>query len=248
MSTRLTPGQILRLLASVIAVLLLLHGVMVIAQYGFGDRGFLKLRALFDVNGEQNIPTLFSTVQLLFASGLLALVFAESRRTRHADRYYWLSLALVFAFLACDEFCELHERLIGPLRRALHVTGALSFAWVIPYAGFVALFAAGYARFWWRLAPRIRRLFFLAGAIYVGGGIGMEMAGAALFTAYGWESVQFDAETMIEEGMEMFGVALLIYAVLSELQSRVQHLSVLLVPSSAAAGIPDELTRGGRLE
>lgn len=224
MTAHITPRKVLLTLSGIIVGLVLLHGVIVVAEYGFGDRGFMKLRALFDLNREQNIPTLFSTLQLLLASLLCAVLGAEAVKSRRRGRYYWAGLALIFAFLAGDEFCQWHEHLIDPMRRSLHVTGALSFAWVIPYSALVALFAGGYARFWWRLDPAIRWRVAAAGVIYVGGGIGMEMLGSELFTLYGWESVQFDVECMVEEGMEMFGVALFVHALLLQLQQRVSEL------------------------
>lgn len=230
MSATLNPRLVLKFLAGVIGVLMLLHGVMVLAQYGFGHPGFLKLRALFDLNREQNIPTLFSTLQLLACSALLLLAGSDVRSKHEKGAGYWFGLAWIFAFLGGDEFCEWHEHLIKPLRESLHSTGALSFAWVIPYSALVLLFAVGYARFWWRLQPRTRWLFAVAGVLYVGSGIGMEMVGSELFTLYGWESVQFDVETLVEEGGEMFGVALFLFAVLDYLSQRLGVVHLRLAP------------------
>jgi hypothetical protein len=156
-------------------------------------------------------------------------------------------LSLIFAFLAGDEFCEWHERLIDPLRKSLHVTGALSFAWVIPYSAAVLVFVAAYAKFWWRLPTRTRLLFAVAGVLYVGGGIVMEMAGSWLFTRYGWESVQFDVETMFEEAMEMGGVAIFVYALLGYLGDRVGSLQIVLA-SPRDGQLNDGLLRDALLD
>ena len=228
MTLAVAPRLVLKTLLASIAVLAVLHGVMVAAHHGFGDTGFLKLRALFDLNREQNIPTLFSTLQLALASALLALMFLLAGRNNWSGRYYWGGLALIFAFLAGDEFCEWHETLIAPMREHFQVSGALSFGWVIPYSALVLLFAAGYARFWWELPKQTRWLFALSAVIFVGGGIGMEMVGSYLFTLYGWESVQFDVQTMLEESLEMSGVALFVYALLCHLRDRVGALAIRL--------------------
>lgn len=246
MSATLNPRQVLKVLVAAIGLLMLAHGVMVVAEYGFGHPGFLSLRALFDMNGEQNIPTLFSTLQLLACSALLLLVGMDVRRKEERGEWYWFGLAAVFAFLGGDEFCQWHEHLIGPLRERLHPTGALSFAWVIPYSALVLAFALGYARFWWRLPAITRTLFALAGVIYVGSGIGMEMVGSKLFTVYGWESVQFDTETLVEEGGEMFGVALFLYAILDHLSKRVDALRIEL-RSHRAQPAGDSLLEDTRL-
>jgi hypothetical protein len=217
---------VLRVLLMTTAVLVCLHGVILVAQFAFGDPRFLRLRFFFDLNKEMNIPTLFSTLQLVLASALLAVVSAHARRTKARDPFYWAGLALVFAFLAGDEFCAWHEHLIAPLRRTLHATGALSFTWVVPYSALVLLFVVGYVRFWWRLPPRTRRLFAVAGVLYVGGAIGMEMVGSKIFTVYGWESLQFELEVMVEEAMEMTGVAVFVYAILCYLGERVGTIEI----------------------
>lgn len=227
--------MLLKGLVAAAGVLVILHLSMVIAEYGFGRPNFLKLRSLFDLNREQNIPTLFSTVQLILASLFLTLLTADARAARCGDTPYWAGLAVVFLYLAIDEFCELHERLIAPMRGALHVTGALSFAWVIPFGALVIGFAAIYARFWWRLPTNTRLMFAVAGAMYVGGGIGLEMMGSKLFTVYGWHSVQFDLETMFEEGMEMTGVAIFVYALAVRLGDRVPAFSLTLSRHSGNA-------------
>ncbi len=223
----------------VIAVLVLLHFVGVVAEDVFGDPRFLKLRALFDLNREQNIPTLFSTMQLLLASLLLAIVFSIARRESNPDRFYWAGLSLIFACLGADEFCEWHERLIEPMRRVFHPTGALSFAWVIPYSALLLLFGLGYARFWWRLPPPTRQRFAVAGVIYVGGGIVLEMVGAEIFTLAGWQNLPYDMETMVEEGMEMSGVALFICAILGHLRDRVGAIRIELRDDRNGADHPE---------
>jgi hypothetical protein len=158
MSFSISPLQLLKLLGGAIALFVLMHALMLVADYGLGRDNLFMIRALFDLNREQNLPTLFSTLQLLLAAGLLLTLFADARLSKRSDSIYWLGLALVFAFLAADEFCEWHEKLVGPLRHVLHPTGAFSFAWVIPYAGFVVLVGLMCCRFWWRLPSPSRRL------------------------------------------------------------------------------------------
>jgi hypothetical protein len=100
------------------------------------------------------------------------------------------------------------------------------FAWVIPYAAFVLVVAIAMARFWRRLPARSRWQFAAAGLTYVGGGIGMEMLGSKLFTIYGWHSLQFDLQTMLEEFLEMFGVALSVCALVGLIQQRSGRLTL----------------------
>jgi len=233
MTFSITPQRLFKLLSAIVGILVLMHALMLIADYGLGRDNMLEVRTLFDLNREENIPTMFSALQLLLAGALLFVLHCESRKTARGDALYWLALAAVFAFLATDEFCELHEQLIGPMQRWLHVKrGALTFAWVVPYAALVAVFAAAFVRFWWRLPARSRSLFAIAAVIYVSGGIGMEMVGSKIFTIYGWHSFQFDLQTMFEEFMEMFGITLFVYALAKLIQQRVDSIKFSLVPNA----------------
>ena len=206
------------MLVLAIGTLLLLHAAGFIADHFYGNARFLKLRALFDVGQEQNLPTLFSTLQLEFAGLLLLLAARISVRQRRPGTYYWAGLAALFAFLGADEFCEWHERLVEPMQRIFHATGVLSFAWAIPYSVFVLLFAAGYLCFWWRLPGATRLQFAIAGLVYVGGGIGAEMVGAKIFAEYGWQNTFYGISTLVEDGMETLGVAVFVHAVLGYLR------------------------------
>src|SRR4051812_21411756 len=196
MKLSVTPASIFKSLLACVAALAVMHCVALLVETLVGGRLALLMWQMFDLNHEENFPTLFSVLQLLLCSGVLLLIHKESRSSGRPEGYYWLALAAVFAFLSIDELCELHERLIEPMRRLLKPTGALSFAWVIPYSGLVLVVGAFFIRFWWRLAPRYRLLFAVAGVFYAGGAIGMEMVGSYLFTRYGWQSIQFNLETL----------------------------------------------------
>ena len=237
MSFSISPIRFVKFLGACVAVLVALHIVMVATVHGFGGKHI----DFFDLNAEQNLPTLFSTLQLLLASGLLLLLGLESRQGKRGESFYWLAMAFVFAYLATDEFCEIHEKLVAPLRRLLHAQGALGFAWVIPYSAVVLIFGALFARFWWRLPSRTRVLFAVAGVGYVGGALGMEMVGSYIFTKYGWTSIQFDLETLVEEFMEMASITLFVFALAEVAQSRVRSLAFHFTPATQTAVEIDEL-------
>jgi hypothetical protein len=205
-----------------IAILLCLDASLLVIKFGLGHQSTYGLTYLFDLNLEQNIPTLFSTLDLAFASLLLWTHSRKLNNERQPDSAYWLGLSIIFAFLATDEFCSIHERLNKPVEQLLHTTnGALLYAWVVPYAAFVLIFAAVYLRFWWRMPTRYRILFAVAGSIYVVGALGLEMIGAELDSIYGiGASVAEGIEIIVEEGMEMSGIALFVYALLCSLRDR----------------------------
>jgi len=219
---RLSARSVFVFLMACIGALLCLDAGLLVIKFALGHQSTYGLTYLFDLNLEQNIPTLFSTLDLAFASLLLWMCSRQSTNESHPDSRYWLGLSCIFAFLAVDEFCSIHERLNKPVEHLLHTTShALLYAWVVPYAALVMLFAAVYVRFWWRLPARERRLFAIAGAIYVVGALGLELIGSELDVIYGMgASAAEGIEIIVEEGMEMSGIALFVYALLCTLRDR----------------------------
>lgn len=178
---------------------------------------------LFDLNTEGNLPTLFSTLLLLSASVLLFLIFIKRKIAEDKDRLYWLFLSGIFFFLALDESLQIHEKvtnmvnLIGNDSEVTLITerpGFLRYVWVVPYAVLlVGLFLIIY-RFLWRLPASTRNLFLLSGSMFVSGAVGLELLQGHYDSALGSNFYTVVLYT-IEEGLEMGGVVLFIYALLS---------------------------------
>ena len=130
---------------------------------------------LFSLGNGSSVPSWYSAILFLFASGLLAAITCIKRLTGD-ERYVpqWAALALIFLYLSTDEMLRLHERMSSTLLQpaldslGFEPTGVLSYPWVIVYAPLVLVFALAYLKFWLGLPARIR-LFFTAGALLVGG-------------------------------------------------------------------------------
>jgi len=197
----------------------------IIGQFGkyyLGRESLYGLVPLFDVNGEANIPTWYSSITLLVCSFLLGVI-AYSKKVED-DRYFrhWLGLSLIFAFLSLDEIAGIHE-LFSQMRTALKGS-IFHFAWVLPFGLIVLILFFTYLQFIRHLPPETRRLVIMAGAIYVGAALGIEVFEGALVSVYGEEIVYrtlstpakiFTLLTIIEEFMEMLGVVIFIHALLS---------------------------------
>ena len=93
-----------------------------------------RLVMLFNVGGEHNIPTFFSSFLLIFAGVLLAIITLLERNRKASGVLYWAILSFGFLFMAVDEFFSFHERLTEPMQRLLGGgnLGLFHFAWVIP--------------------------------------------------------------------------------------------------------------------
>jgi hypothetical protein len=221
------PQRLRTLLFTAVFVLVAMHVAMLAGGLPMPQEG-TSLRARFNLDAEGNIPSKYSTLQLCVAVGLLLLLFVEARRARRERAWHWLALAAVFTFLTLDEYYSIHERLITPMRQLLGPRNVLEFAWVLPYAGLVAIFTAAFLRFWKDLPRPARRGMALAAAVYIGGALGMELAGSLIVTNLGWESPLYALEVVIEETMELVGIALFVLALAGLLRERAGHITLQL--------------------
>ena len=202
-----------------------LHFIGVIIQHYSGHDYIYGLIPLFDVNEEANIPTFYSTVALLFATALLSIIAISHRRNGSAYKY-WVGLAIIFLFISIDEFASIHELLSPSTRETLHTSGLLHFAWVIPYGIAFIAFGIAYLKFLIRLPKDIMILFIISGAVFISGAIGFEMISAKRNEIYGYHEFIFLLYGMCEEFLEMLGVALFIYTLLTYIAKQFKSVTI----------------------
>jgi hypothetical protein len=194
-------------LSSLAALLVVANLAGVMAKFHWGvapEHGWV---ASFDLDGERNVPSVFSTGLILLCAGLMTVI---ARIERGPNRRGWWGLAAIFVFLAADELVSLHERLIEPLRAALHTSGLLYFAWLIPYGLAVLVTGALYLRFLLRLPGTTRRRVIIAGVVYLTGAVGLELIGGAYLESLGnRHNLPYELLTTLEETLEMAGMILL---------------------------------------
>ena len=98
------------------------------------------------------------------------------------------------------------------MRVLLGTSGIFHFAWIIPGAGFAIAVALYFRGFLFSLEARTRNLIIASGAIFVSGAIGVEMLEGIIVPTLGVGSIDYTAAEMLEEGLEMCGVVLVLYA------------------------------------
>jgi len=214
MSLEIEPKGILKKLLCFIMVLVLLNILGLISKFYFDYDYIYGLVPLFDFDTEKNIPTFYSAVALLFASFLLFFITVV-RKKNELTYIGWSGLAVIFLFLSIDEITSLHERLIRPVREMLDTSGLLFSAWVIPYGLAVLFFVAVYFKFLMRLPKQVMFLFVVSGGIYVSGALGLELLEGYYYDQHGEIDLTFAIFYTIEEFLEMLGVALFIYGILT---------------------------------
>lgn len=202
-------------------------------RYRGGHGNLLGFVDFFDVDHEQSLPTFFSVCLLLGAAAVVAGI-AHVQRLR-ADRFatHWRWLAIGFFGLALDEIAGLHEKLTPFTHWLLGRYPLAPRSWTV--VGMVLAGTAGvfFLRFLHHLPYRVRRLVVAAGAIYLGGTIGMEIIGGANVRVNGL-GIGYAVYSVIEEGMEMGGVVLFLDAMLIYYASLGETVRIGVAPRPAA--------------
>lgn len=216
------PKKVAVFLGVIILCLIAANVAGMVSKYSFGSHRI----ALFNLDKEGNIPTLYAAVTTLPCAGLLAVIAAARKKQEKREYLYWAGLAVIFLFLAVDDGAALHENIIAPLRNALHTTGVLYYAWVIPYGIFVIVLGLTYFRFLFSLSARIRYLMIFAGILYVGGALGFELIGGYWTELHGVENVAYELMTTGEQSLQMAGILVFIYALMSYIAEELKDLSL----------------------
>lgn len=208
----LRSKKIALILATFILLLVIAQIFGLVMKFVFDHGRLFGLIPLFDFNAEQNIPTLFSTL-LLIVSSLSFFLLWYVQRDEEKKSWIWLMFTVIFIFLACDEFCEIHENLSEPFHLLFDTKGLLYYAWVIPY-GLAAIFILIFAfPLWLKMPNRIKVYSALAAFLFLMGAVGMEMLGGQRFEMLGDQlDLGCGILATIEETMEMAGLVLLIYS------------------------------------
>lgn len=202
-------------LSLVTALLVLANLAGLVVKFHLGEPEAHGWVALFDLDGERNVPSFFSTGLIMLCSAAMALL---AERDRPANRLAWQGLSLIFVFLAADELISLHERLIEPVRYGLHTSGLLYLGWLLPYGLAAAVVGLGYLRFLLRLPQGTRNGILVAATAYLGGALVLEAVGGAyLETLHDIHNLPYELLTTLEETLEMGGMIWLLRILLGHL-------------------------------
>jgi hypothetical protein len=221
------PRKVLIWFLAADAALVLLYAVNVLA-------GTMKNRALFDLfdlNMEANLPSWYSSMQLLLVAVVLLSLASPLFRDHPGVarlRRLWVVLGMGFVYLSADEGGAIHERLSqlmaasggrsssSPLTALLHAAGINraprgAGLWILLY---VAIGIVVVALLVPMIGPALRTfrgptLLFVAGfAVMLAGGVVVEGIGDILHFVRSAHLL----EVGIEEMLEMGGVTVMLYS------------------------------------
>jgi hypothetical protein len=207
---RLNPRRIAAGMLIVIALLAAMHVAQLCVYYYVGDSDVFDFVELIDFDYEANLPSLYSSLAILFCAVLLWLIAVDKKASGEAYRYHWLGLAVIFTFLGVDEAISLHEE-IGDLVEAVawfEAAGYLFFAWVVPYGMLLVVFAVIYFKFVLSLPRKTMLMFVVAGCLFIFGAVGIEIISAREADLHGSETVYYSVLYTLEELCEMIAIVL----------------------------------------
>lgn len=198
-----------------VGVLIGVHVILTVLHYEFVDIPWYA-RQIFDVDEEDSFPTWYSASTLLLTSAVLWVHALRMRRQGDPLRWYWLGLAAGFLFLSIDEVAGVHETLNSVIEQS----------WAVPGAIVAALVGGIYLAFLLQLERRTAVWFVIAGALYVGGAVGVELYTEPYLENDALNTLAYNLWTAVEEGMEMVGVLIFLQVLLRHMKAGTSVLPV----------------------
>ncbi len=185
----------------------------------FHERTYIS--QMFSLSYEKNVPTWYSAGLLLVSGITLALIASVRRRQGAIHVGYWWGLSAAFIYISIDETVSIHEY-AGRLVEA--GGGFLYYDWVIPGAVVVLTFGLFYIKFLMKLPRWLCNRFILAGCVYVGGAMGVELFLGYWTDNYGTHNLGYGLIDLVEETMEMLGATVFLLALLEYLAGETRIL------------------------
>lgn len=213
-----------------LTALLGLAYVMVLLTRSRDDGLFL----LFNLDGENNLPAWFSSVQLGLIAALCLLAASRCEGKEGPRPSFFVIAALGFLFLSADEALCIHER----ITRLEHV-----FPWLpaiknhgrwMPVYGVIALGILVWvwrdARSLWKARPRTVRCAIFGAATFLTGAVVMEVLSYKFLS----RTRYYTTGVLLEELLEMVGAGIVLYSTARVLgEAEAPHAAP--VPRAAAA-------------
>ena len=216
---RFNPQLTARALAAAVVLVVTTGALANYAVYNLAphpDHPVADVLKRFDLGHEPSIPAFYSASVMLAAAALLAFLGRVDQSGGPTRRRYWPALSLLLLCLAVDEVVMFHEMATKALD-VLQLGGGLYFSWILPGLACAAIVGLLFRRFLISLGRRTGTLLTLAGVVFIAGALGMELVAGRIFSATATEldalrSVSHVVVQAIEEGLEMAGMAMFLWA------------------------------------
>ena len=178
--------------------------------------------ALFDLDKEWNFPTFYSALLLLLAAAALSCIAAECRASRSGDFRNWFALAVLFCFLGFDELFSFHNsaKHLVPLwfKHIQLFNLRWDLRWIVIAVPAAVLIGLLFVPFVLRLPRRTACGIIIAGIIYFGSAVGLEIVGGWWIGKHGKRNWTYATEAVVEETLEMVGALMFVGVLLAYIE------------------------------
>ena len=176
------------------------------------------LHKWFNLDRENNVPTWFSSSQLL----IVGLVFLSYRRWPEIHEFknpaFLGIVGAGFIFLSMDEAASIHEKFRTPIKEFFNFEWSISSYWAIPYI--VVAFILSIVG--WRTLQDMRKhfptetkLMIFAALTFVFSAVVLDTVAHYYWYGSGSNQLLQHIAVMIEEFLEMFSITIILCSVLS---------------------------------
>lgn len=184
----------------------------------------VKFVYFFGLSYEKNLPTWYVSCLLLVCALQLAFIASATRKAKLAYVWHWWVLAAGFLYISLDETATLHEY----ASLWFNLGGIFYFGWVIPAGILVVILGLCYLKFLAHLPRKTCWQFVAAGAIYVGGALGVELILGFWTDLAGSQNIVYGLIDLVEEAMEILGVTLFLVALADYITHSTDRLRISL--------------------
>lgn len=214
------PAAVSRTIGGIIVTLLTANLVAKWARLQWGAAAEPFYRFLH-VDFEGNLPTWVATFLLAGCGAVLAVIATARRQQSDSHWRWWTALSLLFFALSADEAASIHELFVRPLRSMFGGNRWVWFPLVVP--GTVAALAAWatFRRFLLTLPTTTRRALYRGIALFLGGVLVLETMGGWFDPERYGDNLVYFALATAEEGLEMWGIAVMVVGLLEYLGSAI---------------------------
>jgi hypothetical protein len=232
MTVSVKASYLVRVL-TIIAVILILASIGgQISKYEFGHDYVKGLVPMFYLDEENNIPTFFTVILMLFISLFLSLIANINYKLGIRHTAKWAILSIGFLYMAFDEGFAIHENLTSPFRGLMGDInlGIFYYAWVVPGIILVLFLGAFFTKFLLQLPVATRSRFLVAAGIYLAGAIGVELIGGQYAEIHGINNPTYSFIVTIEESLEIIGLILFISSLINHCSGYCKELRLIFEP------------------
>lgn len=221
---KINPDKVFKNLLIIIIFLGLTNILGLLSKYVFGHNNVYGLVPLFNLDQEENITNWYSSITILMCSILLGIIALKKKQEMDQYRLHWFVLSLIFLYMSIDDIAQIHEKSMA-LFSKFNFGDFIYFTWTIIVTPLLFIFILIYMKFFIDLPKNSRFLFFISGIIYVGGVLGMELIDGFYYSINGGNLI-YALLTMLEEMLEMLGIAFFIYSLLTYIRLYAKEVTI----------------------